>query len=199
MRSDIGRASTSQTTRVRCARSRNSSARPRTLESQAYPNFATLFVAGGKHAVMRADQVAGVRIVLDPPDRVRRGATQVACGLVRRMVEIVERALHAFARVLAHRSFMVDDASDCLQSNVRASLGTPDRGSVHRNFPFDSLRHRECLKPMDRLLTELDLQQRAEVVAHVIRARSMLQSDPGSRGRAPGDLDRFNPRSQAMT
>ncbi|MEO7326586.1 MAG: hypothetical protein ABIW82_17330 [Dokdonella sp.] len=54
------------------------------------------------------------------------------------------------------------------------------------------------LKPMGCPMTELELQQRADVVAHVIRARSKLQLIKDRAEQLRGDLDRFKARRQAM-
>ncbi|MEO7325362.1 MAG: hypothetical protein ABIW82_11090 [Dokdonella sp.] len=54
------------------------------------------------------------------------------------------------------------------------------------------------LKPMGCPMTELELQQRADVIAHVIRARSKLQLIKDRADQLKGDLDRFKARRQAM-
>jgi hypothetical protein len=54
------------------------------------------------------------------------------------------------------------------------------------------------LKPMAMYMTSEELQQRAEVVAHVIRARSKLQLIRDRADQLRGDLERFKVRRQAM-
>ena len=54
------------------------------------------------------------------------------------------------------------------------------------------------LKPMACQMTEQELQQRAEIVAHVIRARNKLQLIKDRADSLRGDLDRFKARRQAM-
>jgi hypothetical protein len=54
------------------------------------------------------------------------------------------------------------------------------------------------LKPMACPMTELELRQRAEVVAHVIQARRKLQLLRDRSERLRGDLERFKARRQAM-
>jgi len=54
------------------------------------------------------------------------------------------------------------------------------------------------LKPMAMYMTDQELQQRAEVVAHVIRARAKLQLLRDRAERLKGDLARFMVRRQAM-
>lgn len=54
------------------------------------------------------------------------------------------------------------------------------------------------LKPMACPMSEQELQQRAEIVAHVIRARNKLQLIKDRADALRGDLDRFKARRQAM-
>lgn len=54
------------------------------------------------------------------------------------------------------------------------------------------------LKPMAMYMTDDELQQRAEVVAHVIRARAKLELLRDRAVQLRGDLDRFKARRQAM-
>jgi hypothetical protein len=54
------------------------------------------------------------------------------------------------------------------------------------------------LKPMSMHMTDQELQQRAQVVAHVIRARSKLQLLRDRAEQLKGDLERFKRRRQAM-
>ncbi|MEO5625753.1 MAG: hypothetical protein ABIQ70_07085 [Dokdonella sp.] len=54
------------------------------------------------------------------------------------------------------------------------------------------------LKPMACPMTDQELQQRADVIAHVIRARSKLQLIKDRADALRGDLDRFKARREAM-
>lgn len=54
------------------------------------------------------------------------------------------------------------------------------------------------LKPMAMHMTDKELQQRAEVVAHVIRARDKLKLISQRADQLKSDLDRFKARRQAM-
>jgi uncharacterized protein involved in tolerance to divalent cations len=54
------------------------------------------------------------------------------------------------------------------------------------------------LKPMAMYMTDTELQQRAEVVAHVIQARAKLQLIRDRANQLQGDLDRFKARREAM-
>ena len=54
------------------------------------------------------------------------------------------------------------------------------------------------LKPMAMYMTDQELRQRAEVVAHVIQARTKLQLLRDRAEQLKGDLDRFKRRRQAM-
>jgi hypothetical protein len=54
------------------------------------------------------------------------------------------------------------------------------------------------LKPMSMHMTDQELQQRAQVVAHVIYARAKLQLLSQRAEQLKGDLDRFKARREAM-
>lgn len=54
------------------------------------------------------------------------------------------------------------------------------------------------LKPMGCPMTDLELQQRADVIAQVIRARSKLQMIKDRADALRCDLERFKARRQAM-
>lgn len=54
------------------------------------------------------------------------------------------------------------------------------------------------LKPIAMYMTDRELQQRAEVVAHVIRARDKLKLLSQRANQLKSDLDRFKARRLAM-
>jgi hypothetical protein len=54
------------------------------------------------------------------------------------------------------------------------------------------------LKPLAMYMTDEELQQRAQVVAHVIKARAKLELLRDRAKQLRGDLDRFKRRREAM-
>ncbi len=75
------------------------------LDLQAEPGLA----AGGQHAVLHADDVVRVGVVVHQPDHERRTAAQVARGRIRLVVQLGDGGEHARARGLHHRRLVVDD------------------------------------------------------------------------------------------
>ena len=54
------------------------------------------------------------------------------------------------------------------------------------------------LKPMAMYMTDQELQERAQVIAHVIRARVKLQLLRDRAEQLQGELERFKKRREAM-
>ena len=92
------------------------------------------FLARRQHAVLHADDVVRVGVVVHQSDDERRAAAQVARGLVRFVVQFGDGVQHARARALQHRRFVVDDPGHGLQRDLRAFGDVLDGGSAHGRF-----------------------------------------------------------------
>ncbi|EEF93668.1 hypothetical protein CATMIT_01699, partial [Catenibacterium mitsuokai DSM 15897] len=89
------------------------------------------FAAGGQHAVLHADDVVRVRVVVDHAQRIRLGAAQAARGRVGTVLEFGDGFVHPRAGAGAHAGLVVDDPRDGLQRDLGEFGDIFDGGSAH--------------------------------------------------------------------
>ncbi|KAG1549302.1 hypothetical protein G6F50_013370 [Rhizopus delemar] len=101
------------------------------MDLQAKPGLA----AGSEHAVLHADDVVRVRVVVDQPDHEGGAAAQVARGRVGLVVELGDGTQHPCPGGLHHRGLVVDHPRDRLQRDLGLLRNVLDGRSAHGPCP----------------------------------------------------------------